>query len=228
MYFTDLGKWYGEVKDVYARQTAETLAGGALVDQGNADPEEVQEDSFEEDEAGGGGGSRELSGKSGWVIELQAHHFHNFKGDTSVLSDVDYVRSTIIKELSDGEVVLPDGKYKFSDLGVTFPTVVRTDERVRDKFIEFDPAKAREELNDFGRQRGSMRNSGGSGDKRIANGETTFSANLFCFVVQMAWQPRSPNERKLAREARLKKEQEDAAASAAAAKELAAEGEDVQ
>ena len=228
MYFTDLGKWYGEVKDVYARQTAETLAGGAPVDQGNADPEEVQEDSFEEDEAGGGGGSRELSGKSGWVIELQAHHFHNFKGDTSVLSDVDYVRSTIIKELSDGEVVLPDGKYKFSDLGVTFPTVVRTDERARDKFIEFDPAKAREELNGFGRQRGSMRNSGGSGDKRIANGETTFSANLFCFVVQMAWQPRSPNERKLAREARLKKEQEDAAASAAAAKELAAEGEDVQ
>ena len=60
-----------------------------------------------------------------------------------MLSDLDYVRATILKQLSDGEVVLPDGTYKFSDLGVSFPTVVRADERMTEKFIEFDPAKAR-------------------------------------------------------------------------------------
>jgi len=223
-YYSNLGEWYSEVETVYARQTAETLAGGVVpADEANTEEEGIEEDSFDGEEQSGA--SNDLKGKPGWVIELQAHHFHNFIGDTSVLSDLDYVRSTILKELSDGEVVLPDGTYKFSDLGVTFPTVVRTDERVREVFIEFDPAKAREELNDFGGM-GGRRGMGGMGrqEKRLANKETTFDANLFCFVVQMAWQPRSPDERRLAREARLKKEQEDAAAEAKAAADKSSVG----
>ncbi len=232
MYYTDLGEWYGEVKNVYARQTAETLAGGvAPADEVDVDEEVMEEDSFGDEEEGGGSSS-ELSGEPGWVIELQAHHFHNFKGDTSVLSDLDYVRSTILKELSDGEVVLPDGTYKFADLGVTFPTVVRVDERMREKFIEFDPAEARKALNDFGGMGRGMQEMGGMmgrADKRLADGETTFSANLYCFVVQMAWQPRSPNERKLAKEARLQREKDDAeAANAAADDEASSDGDDLQ
>ena len=226
MYYANLGTWYGEVKDVYARQTAETIAGGLTqTDEGEADEEEVEEDSFGDEE---GQSSGELSGEPGWVIELQAHHFHNFKGDTSVLSDLDYVRSTIVKELSDGDVVLPDGTYKFSDLGVTFPTVVRADERMTEKFIEFDPAEAREAMNEFGNRGKSMR--GGvndRSDKRLADNETTFSANLYSFVVQMAWQPRSPEQRNEARQARLQKEKEDAEALAkAAADESSADGGD--
>ena len=220
-YYTNLGKWYGEVKNVYARQTAETIAGGlAPADEGETD----EEDSFGAEESQSKG---ELSGEPGWVIELQAHHFHNFKGDTSVLSDLDYVRSTIVKELSDGDVVLPDGTYKFSDLGVSFPTVVRADERMTEKFIEFDPAEAREALNEFGNRGKRMR--GGRNDrseKRLADNETTFSANLYSFVVQMAWQPRSPEERNEAREARLQKEKEEAEALANAAAEASADGED--
>jgi len=229
MYYTNLGDWYGEVENIYARQTAETLTGGvAPVDEGEAveDEMEMDEESFGEEGAQAKGG---LSGQSGWVIELQAHHFHNFKGDTSVLSDLDYVRSTILKELSDGDVVLPDGTYKFADLGVTFPTVVRADERMREKFIEFDPAEARKALNEFGEMGRGMGQGGmmGGTEKRLANGETTFSANLFCFVVQMAWQPRSPQERQQAREDRLKQEKEDAdaLANAAADDELSANGE---
>ena len=116
-------------------------------------------------------------------------------------------------------MVLPDGTYKFSDLGVTFPTVVRADERVTEKFIEFDPAEARKALNEFG-DRGGRRGMGGmrgDSDKRLANGETTFTPSLFSFVVQMAWQPRSPDERNLARDARLQKEKDDAEAAASAA-----------
>ena len=62
-----------------------------------------------------------------------------------------------------------------------------------------------------------MDSMGGGADKRLADGETTFSANLFTFVVQMAWQPKSPEGRKQARDARLQQEQEDAAALAQAA-----------
>lgn len=69
----------------------------------------------------------------------------------------------------------------------------------------------------------------GRADKRLADGETTFSANLYCFVVQMAWQPRSPNERKLAKEARLQREKDDAeAANAAADDEASSDGDDLQ
>ena len=200
------------------------MAGGAVLADEVVSDEEAFDDEMEEDSSGGGGDA--LSGQSGWVIEIQAHHFHNFKGDTSVLSDMDYVRSTIVKELSDGEVVLPDGTYKFSDLGVTFPTVVRADEQMRDKFIEFDPAEARKALNGFDNGGRGGRAMDGKADKRLADGETTFSANLFCFVVQMAWQPRSPQERLEARNARLKNEQEDAEAKAKTADGHGASGGD--
>ena len=64
-------------------------------------------------------------------------------------------------------------------------------------------------------------------DKRLADNETTFSANLYSFVVQMAWQPRSPEQRNEARQARLQKEKEDAEALAkAAADESSADGGD--
>ena len=230
MYHPDLAVWFEEVKDVYARQTAETISGGAAVpgvgdEEGEVVEEEEEIDPWSTDEVASGP-SNALSGKRGWVIELQGHHFHNFEGDTSVLSDLDYVRSTILKELSEGEVTLPDGTFKFSDLGVTFPTVVRADERMTEKFIEFDPAEARKALNDqfggMGPGGGGMEMAammGGTANKQLGNGETTFNANLFTFVVQMAWEPRSPEERKLARDARLQKEKEEAEALANAAAE---------
>lgn len=239
MYHSDLAVWFEEVKDVYARQTAETISGGAAVpsagdEEGDVVEEEEEIDPWSTDEVANGS-SNALSGKRGWVIELQGHHFHNFEGDASVLSDLDYVRSTILKELSKGEVKLPDGTYKFSDLGVTFPTVVRADERMTEKFIEFDPAEARKALNGQfggmgpgggGREMAAMM--GGTANKQLGNGETTFNAKLFTFVVQMAWEPRSPEERKLARDARLQKEKDEAEALTKAAAEgdgMALDGE---
>ncbi len=218
LYHKDLGGWLSEVKPIYDFQKSETVDEINVVDDGG----EMVEDSGSEDAP-----VSELSGRSGWVIELQAHHFHNFVGDTSVLSDLDFVRSTLLKNLSDGEVTLPDGTYKFSDLGVTFPTVVRADDKTTEKFIEFDPAKAREALNSaFGGGMmdmeasmvgmGGMMGMGGT-QKRLADGETSFSARLFTFVVQMAWEPRSPAERKQAREERIEREAREEAAQAAAA-----------
>jgi len=97
-----------------------------------------------------------------------------------------------------------------------------------EKFIEFDPAEARKALNEFGNSGRRSGRSERTSDKRLADGKTTFNANLFSFVVQMAWTPRTPEERNQAREARLKMEQEDAkaAANAAADAEASAIGED--
>ena len=225
-YYKDLGVWFETVDDIYKRQTAEILA-SANEEPDDGETEETANDQLatnnEEDAA-----ANALSGKSGWIIEIQGHHFHNFSEDATKLSDSDYVRSTLVQALLTGEVDLPDGKFTFGDLGASHPTMVRADERTRPVFIEFDPAKARESLNaqdgGLGTMMGEMAGVGGNpGNTKLGNGKTTFNADQYSFVVQMAWEPRSPAQRVLARETRLKKEREDAEAKAQAEADAANE-----
>ena len=217
-YFKDLAVWFEDVKDVYDRQTAEIVAKkveDGVEEEASVDPYASQ--SFEEVSVGP---SNAMSGKSGWVIELQGHHFHNFRGQEDTLSERDYVRATLIEALQKKLVKLPDGEFTFADLGVSFPTLIRADSSSRDVIIEFDPAKARELLMGNGMMGGDMGRRGQgmmNGQKVVANGETTFEAIRFTFVVQMAWQPRSPEERLRAQEERLKLEKEAADAAEAAA-----------
>ena len=221
-YFKDLAVWFEEVKDVYNRQTAEIVAQSSSED--GADEEAAQDDWASDGTEDAAGPSNAMSGKPGWVIELQGHHFHNFRGQEDTFSERDYVRATLIDALQNKVVKLPGGEFTFADLGVSFPTLVRADASSREVMIEFDPAKAREKLMGAGRGgamgMGGMRGRGGA--KEIANGETTFDAIRFTFVVQMAWQPRSPEERLRAKEERLKLEQEakDAAEAAVAGDEV--------
>ena len=218
-YFKDLAVWFEEVKDVYNRQTAEIVAQSSSEDGADEQVEEVVQDDWAYDgteEAAGP--SNAMSGKPGWVIELQGHHFHNFRGQEDTVSERDYVRATLIDALQNKVVKLPGGEFTFADLGVSYPTLVRADASSRDKIIEFDPAKAREMLMGAGMGVGMNQRMGGmGGTKEIANGETTFDATIFTFAVQMAWQPRSPEERLRAKEERLKREQEAKDAAEAAA-----------
>lgn len=231
-YFADLAQWYEEVKDIYVRQTLSGEELRALVG-GSGDGEsddDMYDDNFDESfddfEDGGGGASNEMSNKSGWVIEIQAHHFHNFIGDESKISEADYVRQTFINSVLNDDVTMPDGVFKFSDLGVSYPTIVRRDVASRKKPIEFDPAKARAAAmanrgggGMMGEYGGAMDGLGGSTglNETLADNETTFDANEFSFVVQMAWEPRSPAERLAAKEARLKAAADAAKAAADAA-----------
>lgn len=227
-YFSDLAVWFEEVKDVYARQT---LSVAELRNRGGEE-DVVDEPSYGDEE--NSGPDNQMSGKSGWVIELQGHHFHNFIGDEEKLSDRDYVRATLINSLENMEVTLPDGEYRFSDLGISFPTLVRAYDSIKDKYIVFDPAKARAEMvgmgmDEMGLGMGGMEEMmamggmgmGGMGmggvEKKIADNKTTFDAKEFAFVIQMAWQPRTKAERIKAKEDRLKSAAEAAAAAAAQA-----------
>ena len=219
-FFPDLASWYTNVKNIYDRQTLtgeelRAMAGannGVVEDGAAAYPDDVDT----------AGPTNELTGTPGWVIEIQAHHFHNFIGDESKVSEADYVRTTIINAIETKEVTLPDGSYRFSDLGVSYPTIVRRDVASKFKRIEFDPAKARAEAmaNGMG-GRGGMGGMddmmGGLKNKTLADNETTFDANEFSFVIQMAWVPHTPEERRAAKEARLKAAADAAAAAAAAA-----------
>ena len=224
-YFSDLAEWYEEIKDIYVRQTLSGEELRALV--GGGDEDDSDDDGVyysDDDSEGPSGPSNAMSEKSGWVIEIQAHHFHNFIGDESKISEADYVRQTLINSILNEDVTLPDGVYKFSDLGVAFPTIVRREVASRPKRIEFDPAKARAEAMANGRGMeydGSMDGMGIGTNKTLADNETTFDAHEFSFVVQMAWEPRTPGQRNAAKEARLK-----AAADAAKAAAEAAENPD--
>ena len=229
-YFSDLAEWYEEIKDIYVRQTLSGEELRAMVGSGDGDDlDDADDEIYYDDESDGGGGpSNEMSNKAGWVIEIQAHHFHNFIGDESKISEADYVRQTLINSILNEDVTLPDGVYKFSDLGVSFPTIVRREVASKPKRIEFDPAKARAAAmaNRGGMAMGGMDDYGGPMDgvggglgrnKTLADNETTFDANEFSFVVQMAWEPRTPSQRNAAKEARLKAvaDAEKAAAEAA-------------
>lgn len=232
-YYSDLAEWYEEIKDIFIRQTLSGEELRAMVGGGeDSDDEDMEEDySYSEDDFDEGGGpSNEMSNKAGWVIEIQAHHFHNFIGDESKISESDYVRQTLINYILKQDVTLPDGVYKYSDLGVSFPTIVRRDVASHEKRIEFDPAKARETalanrggmggMGDMMEYGGGMEGYGGGmggspgKNKTLADNETTFDANEFSFIVQMAWEPHTPAQRIAAKEARLAAE--EAAANEAA------------
>ena len=227
-FFPDLAVWYEKIKDIYDRQTLTGEELRAMAVGGEGGEEAGFSDGAFEESLDATGPTNKMSGKAGWVIEIQAHHFHNFIGDESKVSESDYVRTTLINAIQNKDVKLPDGVYRFSDLGISYPTIVRRDVASHPKRIEFDPAKARaaamanrtggmgdgmyeSESSGMGGRIGSRRN------QTLADGETTFDANEFSFVIQMAWIPHTPQERREAKEARLKAAEDAAAAAAAAA-----------
>lgn len=233
-YYPDLAEWYEEIKDIFIRQTLTGEELRAMVGGGEDGDEDDMEDDYtdyDDDMDGGGGPNNEMSNKAGWVIEIQAHHFHNFIGDESKISESDYVRETLVNHILNQDVTLPDGVFKYSDLGVSYPTIVRRDVASHEKRIEFDPAEARAAAMAQRGGMGDMMEYGGGGmgeyggglggspgrNKTLADNETTFDANEFSFIVQMAWEPHTPAQRMAAREARLAEEQAAAEAAASGA-----------
>ena len=142
---------------------------------------------------------------SGWVIEVKAHHFHN---STNAMRNLkagkQYVLHTLIEALlSKNDVQLPDHPgldFTYSDLGVSHPTISWVSQSIKKDRISFDPS------NTGGSS--SRGNAGGSNDQVTdeVDEENTFDVELYAFVVQMAWVPRSEEEILAARDARLEAE----------------------
>lgn len=209
----DLSTWLTEVKPVFEKQfsvSEEELvaARGANVEDG----EELVADAEAE-------GEGVLSGVPGWVIEIQGHHFHNSDEKLVELNaGKRYVVNTLIKNLlekTDVELPSPDPEnryFKYSDIGIFYPTLTRTSS-IQDKVIVYDPmataAGARGQANTPRRNTGA--------DDVEQEEKTHFRVKEYKFVIQMAWVPRTLEERVAAREERLAKEKADAEAALAAA-----------
>ena len=142
---------------------------------------------------------------SGWVIEVKAHHFHN---STNAMRNLkagkQYVLHTLIEALlSKNDVQLPDHPgldFTYSDLGVSHPTISWVSQSIKKDRISFDPS------NTGGSS--SRGNAGGFNDQVTdeVDEENMFDVELYAFVVQMAWVPRSEEEILAARDARLEAE----------------------
>ncbi|MCG8449572.1 MAG: type IV pilus assembly protein PilM [Pirellulales bacterium] len=172
-------------------------------------------------DAGGGGVGASTSGGLGpkdMVIQLTGYHYHNLdpKNDAA-----QFVNSTLIKQLEEGTVELPDGEngemisVPIADLGISRPWVVRQS-KIENEVIDPDAA-----LEGISRQGGGYSEYGGGeyGGSSIAVDEAKsklIELRRFNFVVQFCWQPNNRTQRKeIAEQRRLQAEQEQAEADSA-------------
>ena len=209
--FTDLGEWYAETKPIYDQMTEDFKADN------NAELETKAKDKGKKEQS-------LLDKQAGWVIEITGKHYHNsIEGALANLnSDRAYLTNSFINNLIQGKVRLPDDKlakptegeegaeaaestvddsgYLFSDFGIYFPTIVNQSPEPYPETITYYG-----EENEIDSQTGKVKKS---------DGPSTFKVRRFDFTIQMAWVPRSAEERDKLRDERLeeKRKQEEAEA----------------
>jgi type IV pilus assembly protein PilM len=228
VFHEDLSKWVTEVKPVHEKQFAVSQADIEAAQAAGASEDDLDDDVDEDDVSGGDS----LSETPGWVIEIQGHHFHNSQEKLAQFNAGKvYVVSTLVKNLLEKtDVVLPvapgvDPNFKYSDLGIFYPTIVQTSD-LKPKTVIYDPnATADQKKRRSSRQR--VRPQEQDPDEEVdITAERRFEVTEYNFVLQMAWVPRSPEARLAAREERLAAEEAAAQAAADAAASEADDEED--
>ena len=214
----DLDLWYKKIAPIYQVQSGDKPA--ATEDPAAAPVPEAA-------------AASPLAGKPGWVIEIQGHHFHN---EDAMNAEMAYVRSTLLKNLREKMVKLPEGEFTYNDLGISFPTITRVSQSSSKYLVFLDSAESDDMSGRGGKSsetlsssrarrlappRGMNSSRGGVGmdvaEIDPVDGEDVFEARVFTFIIQMAWQPRTKTERLEARQVRLEAEKLEAEQAAAAA-----------
>ena len=245
VYYKDLSVWDKQIDPIYKNMIL--VDEPILKEMLRKSSEAIQTDVAADATAGGEApptGASIFEGKSGWVIEIRAHHFHNSDDQVKVLmSDKTFVLKEFIQKLitkQDVKLPMPNGSeelFSFADIGIFKPTITKASQRELLK-IEFDPTNTGPAASgvpslggrlNFGAAGGEGEgndrgNAAGTGDAE----KNAYDVHVFNFVVQMAWIPRSPQERLDARQARLDAEKIAADAAAAAALQGATEGSETE
>lgn len=228
VYYEDLSKWFTpEVKALFDGQRERSIEDLTAVEPApEATPTTTE------------AGANPLEGKAGWVIEIRGHHFHNSeKQIANYMSGVSYLKKTFIQNLLTKEDVKlpvpgePDARFSYSDLGIFFPTITISTDPVEKEIVYDLLPRATNENPGSGNAAGTSPDTGqsegdsdeGSGDAGagISPGESApensnvFKVREYNFVIQMAWIPRSPQERIKSRGARIEERRASEAAEAA-------------
>jgi type IV pilus assembly protein PilM len=115
-----------------------------------------------------------------WIIQIAGYHYHNINTSDQAAA---YLNRTLIKALNEKTVTLPlgDGKTEeasVKDLGISLPTIVKKS-LLRETSLTDPNIEA-----DAGGNEGTPSN--------------IIKVQRFDFVVQSAWQPKTPEERRKA------------------------------
>ncbi len=211
-FFEDLqSEWFSLVEGAYQESR------GLSSETGDEEAsEEVAEERAEGEEGGG------LSG-SGWVVQLTGFHYHNL--DEHKLNQTEqFVNNTLIKNLEEGSVRLPDGPkgalvdVAFKDLGISHAWLVEGG-RIED--VQIDLEAGLDESGSGGGGGGYGGGGGGYGGEfgggagagGAADGEesTIISLKRYKFIVQFCWRetPKSVRREKAAERRLLEEERAD-------------------
>lgn len=173
------------------------------------------------------GGDSGLTGP-GWVIQLTGYHYHNSEKDHSNQTQ-EFVKNTLIKNLEEGTVELPDGKngeivdVPIQDLAISHAWLAK-DKHVYDELV--DP-EAQMQGQGMAGSRGYVEGGRGYGAEmgyvpgqpgQPGEEDKLIKLRRYDFIVQFVWQPKTRAER-----AELAAQRAEAEAAAAAAATAAAE-----
>ena len=227
-YFTDLeGQWFSLVEASY--KDSRGLGSGAEAgDEAGSDATEELDSVDEGESAGigeegeeGDGAPGDLNG-AGWVVQLTGYHYHNHDKRNQT---VRFVNNTLIKNLEEGFVELPDGpngeliKVSFADLGISHPWLVKGNQ-TRDEMIDLEAGLGPQSSSGggFEGEYGGFGGGGGlgrpPGSAEVEEESSIITLRRYEFIVQFCWKETPRSKRKEIAETR--RQAEAARADAAA------------
>ena len=230
-YESDLYGWYETVKPIYDQQftdpQAQQAAKEAAAVETKTDKQKTKSARYSmPGEKAPGLVPKRSDDKNavtgpGFVIELKGHHFHNSnKALQEKMQGLAYVMNTLMKNLVEKEFEFPGedneieagGKYKLTDIGAFYPTLVAR--KLDLTPVTFDvqlvkKSSAEPRGQDEGDDNQDSSDHTDSNSTAGVPGTQSLEAKRFDFVVQIAWQPRSREDRFKAREKRLEQEKKN-------------------
>ena len=230
-FFKDIAsEWFTNVQTAYddAKGAAAASASAAPLD--SADPSAL---AGSPDAATGAATAGALSGE-GWVVQLNGFHYHN---SDRANERGEFVKNTLIKNLEEGSVELPDGpngeliSVPMKDLAISHVWLVR-DQKLYEELVDPEAMQDPTAMSggggvgrgEYGRGGGGEYGRGGGANMLPGQADKMLKLQRYDFVVQFVWQPRTRAQRAELKAAREAAEKAAAEAKAAAAAEGAAEG----
>lgn len=191
-HFEDLeGEWFSVVQDKYLRSRG------------------MQEGASEEEQAEGPVEEPVNLSAPGWVFQLTGYHYHNQLDRNNEMAQ--FVNNTLIKNLEEGSVELPDGandeliQVPLRDVGISHPFIV-ADSRLTTEVIYSDEGPTGASSNISSRFR-----EGPAGNAQDRNEPEPIKLKRYDFVVQFCWRPTPKTQRRLLAEERRQAEAERSA-----------------
>ena len=182
-YFADLNEWWNETVEQHYTDALGDPTELTPAPDPNSDSNTGTQDTFDQNS----GDQDSIQGPSGpgWVIEIRGYHYHNkFQSNWGA----QYVRNTLVQNLREGDVELPDGPdetpviVRMEELGIRFPILVpryKIEKKYQMPNPEFDPVKYR-----LAKEEAEEKKEPLPSDLP----EPTIVVPRYAFIVQFCWQ----------------------------------------